>query len=110
VDHGVGQLRPLHPSGQTPDRSIPRKPPHLPVELVRNPKKKTFFGSETIRKAEAMLGLQVASWVPDDPGGERRAIDLELPTTAVRSKGRKTYRSLAKRLSATAISSSYDFV
>jgi len=57
-----------------------------------------------------MLGLQVASWVPDDPGGERRAIDLDLPTTAVRSKGRKTYRSLAKRLSATAISSSYDFV
>jgi pilus assembly protein CpaE len=48
--------------------------------------------------------------VPDDPGGERRAIDLGRPTAAVRSKGRKTYRSLAKRLSATAISSSYDFV
>lgn len=82
----------------------------MPVELVTNRKKKTFFGSEAIREAEAMLGLKVASWVPDDPGGERRAIDLERPTAAVRSKGRKTYRSLAKRLSATAISSSYDFV
>jgi pilus assembly protein CpaE len=81
----------------------------LPVELVINREKKTFFGSETIREAEAMLDLKVTSWVPDDPGGERRAIDLGRPTAAVRSKGRKTYRSLAKRLSATAISSSYDF-
>ena len=82
----------------------------LPVALVINREKKTFFGSETIRAAEAMLGLKVASWVPDDPSGERRAVDLGCPTAAVRSKGRKTYRGLAKKLSATAISSSNDFV
>ncbi|MFT4706191.1 MAG: pilus assembly protein CpaE [Reinekea sp.] len=78
----------------------------LPVELVMNREKKQFFGSETIRDAEALLGLKVVAWVPDNPGGERRAIDLGRPSALVRSKGRKTYRQLAKSLSFTVNSSS----
>lgn len=82
----------------------------LPVDLVMNREKKPFFGSETIRDAEALLGIKVAAWVPDDPGGERRAIDLGRPTALVRSKGRKTYRQIAKSLSAAAGTSSNTIV
>jgi len=71
----------------------------LPVDLVMNREKKPFFGSETIRDAEALLDLKVASWVPDDPSAERRAIDLGRPSALSRSKGRKAYRQLAKSLS-----------
>ncbi|MGB3279132.1 MAG: AAA family ATPase [Pseudorhodobacter sp.] len=80
----------------------------LPVDLVMNRESKPLFGSETIRDAEALLGLKVAAWVPDDPSGERRAIDLGRPTSLARSKGRKTYRRIAKKLSVAAISSSND--
>lgn len=72
----------------------------LPVDLIMNREKKPFFGSETIRDAEALLDLKVAAWVPDDPGTERRAIDLGRPSALSRSKGRKAYRQLAKSLSA----------
>lgn len=71
----------------------------LPVDLVMNREKKPFFGSETIRDAEALLDLKVAAWVPDDPSAERRAIDLGRPSVLSRSKGRKAYRQLAKSLS-----------
>jgi pilus assembly protein CpaE len=80
----------------------------LPVDLVMNRETKPLFGSETIRDAEALLGLKVAAWVPDDPSGERRAIDLGRPTSLARSKGRKTYRRIAKKLSDAVISSSND--
>lgn len=82
----------------------------LPVDLVMNRENKPLFGSETIRNAEALLGLKVAAWVPDDPSGERRAVDLGRPTALARSKGRKTYRRIAKSLSDAVISSSNDNV
>lgn len=82
----------------------------LPVELVMNREKNRFFGSETIRDAEDLLGLKVATWIPNDPSGERYAIDLGRPTSLVRSKGRKAYRKLAKDLSLAGKSSSNDIV
>lgn len=82
----------------------------LPVELVLNREKKRWFGSETIRDAEALLGLKVVSWIPNDPGGERHAIDLGRPSTLARSRGRKAYRKLAKALSLAEKASSNDFV
>ena len=71
---------------------------NLAVDLVMNREKKLLFGSDTVRDAEALLDLKVRAWVPDDPAGERRAIDLGRPTALARSKGRKTYRKLAKSL------------
>lgn len=82
----------------------------LPVDLIMNREKKSFFGSEIIRDGEALLGVKVALWVPDDPVGERRAIDLGHPTALKRSKGRKSYRSFAKRLSEASNSSSKNSV
>lgn len=80
----------------------------LPIEMVMNREKKPFFGYETIRDAEALLDLKVGSWIPNDPSAERHAIDVGRPSVLVRSKGRKTYRRLAKSLSLSANSSSND--
>jgi len=82
----------------------------LPVDLIMNREKKTFFASEVIRDGEALLGTKVALWVPDDPAGERRAIDLGHPTALRRSKARKSYRWFAKRLSQASHSSSKNSV
>lgn len=82
----------------------------LPVDVIMNREKKPLFGSEIIRDGEALLGVKVALWVPDDPVGERRAIDLGHPTALKRSKGRKSYRLFAKRLSTASSSSSKNSV
>ncbi|WP_375690707.1 CpaE family protein [Pseudooceanicola sp. LIPI14-2-Ac024] len=70
----------------------------LPVDLVMNREKKPMFGSEMLRDAEDLLGLKVASWIPEGRAAERRAVDLGQPSASRRGPSRKTYRRLARHM------------
>ena len=75
--------------------------PTLAIDVVMNRERKPLIGPSSMqRDAEELLKIKLATWVSKDEAGERRAIDLGRPSATGRSRNRKAFRQLARRLMA----------
>ncbi len=75
--------------------------PNLAVDVVMNRERKPLLGSGLQRDAEDLLQIKIGDWLSKDETGERRAIDLGHPSVCRRSRNRKNFRRLARRLLAS---------
>ena len=76
--------------------------PSLAVDVVMNRERKPLLGSAMQRDAQELLQVKLGDWLSNDQPGERRAIDLGRPSACRRSRNRKSFRRLARRLLASA--------